>query len=206
MPTTLQPYALTTRQKVKDYLSISDTTKDTLIDELINYVSYFIQNYCGGRNFLSQSYVEIKDPGGRTKLFLNQFPVTAVTLVEYRSGTPSTPVWVTYSADAYLPYLLEGYIHFYARLPLVPQGMRVTYTAGYLIDFTNEFSATHTLPEDLTMVCTEIVAKQVNTAQSQGIYSESTEGQSVQFDSKVHKLSDNHEEILNSYKTFRYAI
>lgn len=203
---TLVSYALTTRQKVKDYLGISDSSKDTIIDILINGATDFIETYCGKRRFKSASYVEIKDCNGQKRLFLNQYPVTAVASVEYRSGTPSSPTWVTYNADSYLKYLDEGYVQFYAKLPLVPQGMRVNYTAGYLIDFANEFTATHTLPFDLTQVCTEIVAKKVGLATSQGISSQSTEGQSISFDVTAKDLSSEHKTILSTYQAFRYAI
>ncbi len=198
-------YALTTRQKVKDYLGISGTDKDTLIDQMINGATDFIESYCGGRRFKSTNYVEIKD-GGKSKLFLNQFPVTALTTVEYRSGTPSNPTWNTYDADSYEQYLSEGYLCFYGKLPDIPRGMRVTYTAGYLIDFNNETSATHTLPFDLTTVCTQLAAKNVNNSQAEGIQSQSTEGQSVTFDTTLRSLTADQKATLNKYKTYRYAI
>lgn len=206
MPTTVPTDALTTRQKVKDYLGITDAGTDTVIDELITYVTQMIKSYCGGRNFLSASYTEIYDSyRNRRSIFLKQRPVTSVSVVEYRSGTPTTPVWVTYNADGYLTYLEEGYIKFYAKLPEISQGLRVTYVAGYLIDFANEFSATHTLPEDLTLVATEIVAKIFNTRKSAGILNETTEGQSVSYSYKSHELDDNSRNILSSYQTHRVA-
>lgn len=201
------PDALTTRQKVKDYLSISDTNSDVVIDEAINYITQFIKSYCGGRNFLSQSYTEMYDSFRfRRKIFLRQYPVTVVSLVSYRSGTPTAIVWVPYDANGYLPYLNEGYVHFYAQLPEVHLGLQVVYTAGYLIDFTNEFDPTkHTLPEDLTYVATEMVAIMMNTRKSAGIITESTEGQSISYSFKARELDDNHRNILSGYKTFRLA-
>lgn len=207
MPTTVPPNALTTRQKVKDYLSIDDTDSDTIIDELITSATQFVQSYCGGRAFLAADYIEIKDSYRyRRSIFLNQHPANSVTKVEYRSGTPTAVVWVIYDANGYLPYLNEGYVKFYARLPEISQGLRITYNAGYLIDFTNEFDPTmHTLPEDLTLVCTEIVAKQYNTRKAIGILQETTEGQSVSYSYKARELDDMHRTILNGYKQFRIA-
>ena len=207
MPTTLVTDALTTRQKVKDYLDIADTTHDTVIDELINYTTQFIKSYCGGREFLNQSYTETYDSiRGRRKIFLKQMPVTAVSAVSYRSGTPTNVVWVTYNADGYLTYLKEGYIHFYAQLPEVSQGLRVQYTAGFLIDFTHEFDTTyHTLPQDVTFVATELTAKFFNTRKSMGILQESTEGQSISYSYKSREIDDAYRTILSKYTIFRVA-
>ena len=209
MPTPTVPTdALTTRQKVKDMLNITDTSKDTIIDELITYVTTFIKSFCGGRQFLSASYDEQYDSFRyRRKIFLRQYPVTAVSNVYYRGGTPTNVVWNNYLADGYLPYLNEGYIHFDAQLPKVHLGLRVVYTAGYLIDFTNEFDSTHhTLPEDLTLCATELVVKLLNTGKAMGILEETTEGQGVKYGYKMRELDDMHRNILANYKTFRIAL
>lgn len=205
MPTTVPTNALTTRTKVKSYMGITDSSSDTIIDELITGVTAFIQGYCGGRNFLSTSYVEIYDTyKGRHKIFLKQIPVTAISAVEYRSGTPSSPVWVTYSADGYLSYLSAGYIRFYGALPEIAQGMRISYTAGYFIDWANEFTATHTLPADLTMAANEMISTILNTRRSGGISNETTEGQSITYDFK-RAMTDNVRNTLTSYKVTRIA-
>ena len=44
-------YALTTKEKVKEFLGITGTTNDALIDSLINYITDFIESYVGGRRF-----------------------------------------------------------------------------------------------------------------------------------------------------------
>ena len=205
MPITIPPDALTTRTKVKSYLGILNTDSDTVIDELITGVTAFIKQYCGGRNFLSQAYSEIKDTKhGRHKLFLNNVPVTALTSVEYRSGTPSTPIWNIYNVDTYLLYAGAGYVYFYGGLPEVAQGMRINYTAGYLIDWANEFTATHTLPADLTMAANEMVGTILNLRKSGGVTTESTEGQSITYDYK-HALTDSIKATLGNYKIIHLA-
>lgn len=206
MPTTVPTDALTTRTKVKSYMGITSTDNDTVIDELITGVTAFIKAYCGGRSFLNQAHVETYDSKhGRHKIFLNQLPVTALTAVEYRAGTPSTPTWITYNADSYLLYGNAGYIHFYGALPEAPQGFRISYTAGYLIDFANEFTSTHTLPADLTMASNEMIATILNTRKSGGITTESTEGQAITYDTMAGAMSKNVKNILNGYKIFRIA-
>jgi hypothetical protein len=195
-------YALTTKEKVKFYLNITDTSKDTLIDQTISGVSGYIQRYTG-KNFLSQTYAEIRDSEGKSKLFLYNYPVTSLTSLEYRSGTPTSPVWNTFDANSYLLYSKAGYIGFYSILNKVMQGFKVNYTAGYLIDFANEFTATHTLPFEITQLATELVAQNVNTSNVSGISSESTEGQSVAFNMDTKSISSTQKAILNSYKVKR---
>ena len=205
MGTTTSVYALTTIDKVKDYIGVTDTSLDTVIASFINGVTDFIQGYCGGRNFLSQSYVETYDTRrNHRKIFLKQFPATAVSDVSYRSGTPTNPIWVTYNADSYLKYLPEGYLYFYGFLPEIHQGLRITYTAGYLIDFTNEFDTTkHTLPYDLTLAANSIIALEINTRKSKGISLEMTEGQRVQY---LRVVDDEVRNILKKYSTVHLAV
>jgi hypothetical protein len=207
MPTTIPTDALTSRAKVKSYLGITGTDNDALIDELITYVTQFIKSYCGGRKFLAADYVETYDSyRTRRVVFLKQRPCNSITTVEYCSGTPSAVVWVTYNADSYLKYLEEGYIKFYAQLPQISQGFRVSYNAGYKIDFSQEFDPLfHTLPEDITLVATELVVKILNTRKAVGISNESTEGQSVTYSRVIGELEGRHVQILGSYKYLKVA-
>jgi uncharacterized phiE125 gp8 family phage protein len=200
--------ALTTTAKVKTYLGITDSASDAVIELLINQATMFIENYCGGRKFLSQDYTEVYDTDGKT-IFLNQYPITAIASVKYRSGTPSTPVWNTYNVDSYLTYLNEGYIKFYGNLSKIPQGMQITYTAGYLIDFANETVVsplTHTLPFDLTMACTMLTAHYFGNRQASGISQMRTEGQEVRFKDNNDTIPDMVKQVLGQYQAFRYGI
>jgi hypothetical protein len=97
-------------------------------------------------------------------------------------------------------------------LPTVMQGVKLNYTAGYLIDWPNEGTATHTLPYNLTMACTELVAHKYNERQSQGVSSQTTEGQSVTFNTNKDKSGNpigmpvSVKQVLGLYQTFRYAV
>jgi len=198
-------YALTTKEKVKAYLEITDASKDAIIETLIDQVTDFIEGYCGGRRFLRSTYTQLFDTKqGMSKLFLNNFPVVdPVTSVKYRTGTVSTPIWNTYNADGYYLYADEGYIQFTASLPAVPKGIQVIYEAGYLIDWANDRTATHTLPRDLTGLATEMVAGAITKQKSQGVSMMSTEGQSVTFSKN---MTDDQKTILGRYQTYRMGI
>lgn len=217
MTTTILTYALTTKDKVKDYCGIpsTDTTTDDVITQLINQATGFIESFCGGRRFLSTTYTdELYDSmGGRSQIggsiiFLQQMPITALTAVKYRAGTTTTPNWVTYDANGYLLYGKEGYVKFYSVLPEISLGLSFTYTAGYLIDFANETDITkHTLPFDLTQVCTQMVAEQMNIRKSRGIKTESTEGQSITyFDRSGSNMDPMTLETLRKYQTNRLHV
>jgi len=199
--------ALTTKEKVKSYLSLSGSTNDVLIDMLIDQATAFIENYCGGRKFLSQSYTDVVDTKGGDKLFFENYPVTALTSVKYRSGTPSSPIWNVYNVDTYLLYSKAGYVKFFGQLPVSSQGIQLVYTAGYLIDFTQETNPTfHTLPNDLSMACTMFVASLFQNRQAQGISQLRTEGQEVRYKDLSEELPPSVKTILSQYQTFRYAV
>ena len=202
------PYAITTTERVKAQLSLKDVdvARDTYLDSLVAAVTDSIENYCGGRRFAATDYVEVYDTYVSNKIFLRQRPVNTVTSVEYRAGLPASPTWVTYNANSYLTYLKAGFINFFSKFVAFPQAFRVTYNAGYLIDWAHEYDATkHTLPHDLTTVATELVARKYNQRFSSGIYTESTEGQSITYESDKYALQDDHKAVLNGYKLIRVA-
>lgn len=209
---TLVPYALTTIQKVEALIGLpTSATNDALIGYLINSVSTFIQDYCGNKQFLSQSYSNeiydakpnVNEHGGST-IFLHQFPVSTLTSIEYRGGTITSPIWTAYNANSYMLYDKTGMVKFFMRFPYFPQGLRINYTAGYKIDFNNEFNSTlHTLPFQITSVATELVAKAYQLRQSQGIKSQSVEGQSVTFDNS---MTAEQKAVLGSFTVRRMAI
>jgi len=48
--------ALTSLALVKQFLGITTSTNDALLENLINYVSTFIETSCGKRRFLKTTY------------------------------------------------------------------------------------------------------------------------------------------------------
>lgn len=201
-------YGLTTRTKVKSFLGITDSSSDTIIDELINYVTDYIESMCG-RRFLETTYTgEEYDTKETTKIFLKNYPVSTLSSVEYRSGIISSPTWNTYDVNGYLLYGPEGYVKFFSRLSESSKGIRFTYTAGFKIDFTNEGSLTlHTLPYDISLVATELVAKLHDTRKSEGVLSMTTEGQSITYQSSVGDLvTKGQKSIISAYQAHRFSL
>lgn len=195
-------HALTTKEKVKTQLGITGTDSDAQIDSLIGYITDFIEGSCGGRRFKRTTYSneQYDTEDCKRDLFLKQMPVSSVTSVEYRTGTVTNPSWITYNADNYIPYLPEGYIHFFASLGKTHLGLRVTYVAGYLIDFANETNASlHTLPQDISGLATDLVCLMIQKKGTEGIQSQTTEGQSVTFTDPEKVMNSIHKSIIQKY-------
>jgi uncharacterized phiE125 gp8 family phage protein len=170
-------YALTTVARVKTRLGISDSNDDTLLLQLVNEATDAIESFCD-RRFKSTTYtteVYSGGDGGHYRLVLRQSPVTTLTAFQFRQGSISNSTYSAVDADS---YELEdagrtGIIGCLFPLSYGMNNYRVTYTAGYLIDFANEGDVTkHTLPADLTSACEQLVAMMYNVRKSAGVQSE----------------------------------
>lgn len=189
---------LTTKAKVKNILGITGTASDDLIDELITNITARIETYCN-RSFTEASFTEYFDTeSGDKKLFLRNTPVSSLTSVKYKTGNFGNPTYVAYNSNDYL--LKDSrVVSFNLNLPEAEQFVQVVYTGGYKIDFDNEDNTSlHTLPHDLEQVATELVVFYYQNRQSEGVLSETTEGQSVTF--KDIRITDKYKELLNPYR------
>jgi len=163
---TLIAWGLTTTARVKSRLDIASgtTTWDTLFERLIASATDKIERLAGGRRFLSTTYTNEVYSGGdgqQTMITLRHFPVTALSAVSYRAGTPDTPAWTAFGASEYelLNDKEPRRVRIYNAVYKGQNNIRVTYTAGYKIDFTDETTiANHTLPFDVEDLCQRIVA------------------------------------------------
>lgn len=207
-PTTLVPNALTTRSKVKSRLGkpTSDTSDDVLIDDCINQVTGFLEAVCN-RKFLNQPYTkELHDTDGGVYIFLKNLPVTVVTAVYIRGGTISNPVWTAIDPSGYFAdYLEEAMVRFVGHLPKNGRHLiAVDYTAGFLIDFTDEFNtAAHNLPFEITGLATDLVVKNINLRAAQGFKTEQVEGQKQEYD---FNLTEAQNAVINKYSKVRLTI
>jgi hypothetical protein len=128
--------ALTTKERVKDRLSITNGSFDGLLDNLILAVSARIQAITG-RRFIYATYTHELHDGSdlygscRAFLILKNGPVESVASVQYKPGTNTNPNWTTISPDDYDVNLSTGVIRFRYGAPRGMQNIRVTYTGGY---------------------------------------------------------------------------
>jgi len=177
MPT-IRTDALTNLERAKLFMGVVSDRYDGLITMLINQATGFINGYVG-RALKSTTYSDEEYDGhGDYQLFLKQFPVTAVSALQYNNAVDNSDDWQTFATTDYFWYE-NGTIKlqrstFFDR----PEGRaflnrlqryRVTYTAGYLIDFDNEEDTSkHTLPMEIEYVCQSLVAGIFNTRNAQG--------------------------------------
>jgi hypothetical protein len=181
-------YALTSATRVKNRLGLSatDTTRDAVIDRMIASATAFIEHACGGRRFKkavisNEVYDGSSDNSKRDEaLILKNAPAIegqSITL-EYQTGDFSNPSWVAFTTSIDAVDYDAGII--YVKLPTGKRNVRVSYTAGYLIDFTDEYdTSAHTLPFDLTDLCERLVVKLFKRRDSEGRSQESFNNSSI---------------------------
>ena len=80
----LGKYPFVTLPQVKDYLSISSTTQDARLSNLINYATGVVEHYIG-HAILANDYVEVFD-GGKTSVMVSRIPLNNVYQVTEYDG------------------------------------------------------------------------------------------------------------------------
>lgn len=195
-------YALTTKQRVKDRISLTVSDHDQVIDRIIAAITDFVEGECGGRRFLRTTYTNEVYTIFNTDqkyLALNNIPIGTVTAVQYRAGLRTNPSWTNFAADDW--DMSEDGKNGLLRIWGISTGIntiRVSYTAGYLIDFANAGSATaHTLPADLSDLAERLTIKVFQRREKEGRTSESFEGGSIQWKEHVDDLD---QRTLDRYK------
>ncbi len=200
MALTLKPYALTTVANVKSTLKITSTSWDDDITRFINGCTDWIEKECAdqfasrtGNTVLNTYTREIYDGGHDGASFLTLLhgnvanstidptdPHGSITEFQFRSGSPYQPFWTDFPLTNYELHRqgMTGTVRVYGGLPYGTNNLRITYQAGYAVDWTNEGSSTHTLPSDLTDLCERLVIKRLKRREDYGKASVSS-GQGV---------------------------
>jgi len=199
-------YALTTKERVKAKLEITASNQDTTIDRLIASVTDFIESKCN-RRFLRTTYTqEIYDGTNvdgtpKQSLILNNGPLVSISQFQYRTGLKSSPVWVDFVVDDYQEIKRLGVITL--TLPSGFENIRISYTAGYLIDFTNEFdSALHTLPHELTDLAERLVIRFFKKRESEGRSIETFQGSTTTWKEFLETLDN---EVIANHSRYIFA-
>lgn len=171
----MNTYGLTTESRIKTRLDIDNTDLDVLIKRLIYGATDTIERYCNGRRFLRTTgiveYFDGSHMDGRSRkmITLKNAPLVTITSVQFNSGTYQTPVWTTWSPTNYYSDDELGAIFTDCGFPAGKKNIKVTYTAGYIMDFANEYDETkHTIPYDLTEACEKMVVHFLKKRESEG--------------------------------------
>lgn len=200
----LVTYALTTLAKVKSRLNFSVTTFDTVLESLISAMTDWIEDYCD-RRFKETVYInEVYDGGNldglrKRWLILKNCPVSgSLTAFSYMAGVPSTPYWTAFLRDDYDLNSDAGIIKLFSVLPNGFRNIRVTYTAGYKIDWIAEADPTkHTLPFDISNVVERLVIKEFKRREAVGKAQESSGDASITWRDGLEKED---QEVLEKYR------
>ena len=176
-------WALTTLERVKTRLGMKETGFDILIEQLINSITDWIEGECSGRRFKETAYTnEIHDgsrpvgidEGKKKYLIFKHAPVSEVTSFQYNGGTISSPSWTNFIADDYQLLDKEGMIYVSGGLPRGFRNIRITYKAGYKIDFSSETDTTkHALPFDISNLAERLTVKEFKRREEVGKSGES---------------------------------
>ena len=78
-------YPFVTLAAVKDYLSISSTTQDGRVANILHYATGMVESYIG-QEVLANDYVEIFD-GGVSSVMVSRLPLSNVHLVSEFDGS-----------------------------------------------------------------------------------------------------------------------
>lgn len=197
--------ALITLADAKAYLKVATgtTSEDTIISDLINECSVWINSYCGRKlvdptfgGTVGAAYTEYYDGNGGPDLFLRQWPVIVVTSLYIDAlRVWDAPTQVDLAADVQVDSE-SGILTLWNNQSIFGRGVgnvRVIYRAGYIHGVN--------VPHDLQMACRKLVAWKYYQDYSQrrfGVASESTGDRQVNYTEEA--LLPDVKQILDRYR------
>lgn len=196
-------WALTTLDRVKNRLGLKETNFDILLEQIINSVTDWIEGECGKRRFKETSYSnEIYDGSmlreRKNYLALRHAPANSISLLQYNAGLISSPYWINFLSDEYQLLDKEGMIYAPAGVPAGRRNIKVSYVAGYKIDFSHDIDITkHTLPFDVSNLAERMAVKEFKRREDVGKSGETLGDATVNY---FDHLEDEDKAVLARYK------
>ena len=199
-------HALTTVDRTKTFLGISDNTYDTVLEALISSVTDFIEHECD-RRFKKTSYTGILlDGEGKNELILPQWPViSSETFKLYERDTVEygNDSWCEIDSDDYRIDYDAGIVRANFKFLNGFQNYKVDYTAGYNFDLSSTFLSDVELG-DLELIVWKLVGRVFNQRKGAGdIRSMRLYNYSVTFTKEAYS-DDEIKEVLMKYKRFTF--
>lgn len=195
MPTTSTTW-LCTLADLRTYLQIpeADTEQDPHLQNLITRATAFIYSLTR-RTILSTDHTEYCSGDGTNTLELNNYPVTAVTLIEDSLSGNADFSFTDSDLNEEFGYedsgelmLLSGDLFHKPSSAYPPRNYKVIYTAGF-----------PTAPEDLRQVCVELAAGKYYPGEKQrlGIATKTFGGETVTY--RMDDLSPAQRMVIDLY-------
>lgn len=139
---------LVTKSEYKAYAGLTSPTQDAQIDSIIPKVSELVKSICNRTfvDYVDDAKVEYYD-GGTNYHVLKEYPVIAITSVEYSADYGNTYTTLTEYTDFAVRKTDDTLIPIGAtEFPYAINGYRITYTGGYT-----------ELPSDLKLAVLDLV-------------------------------------------------
>lgn len=138
---------LTTVARLKPFLEITDTANDGPLQDLVTGASNYFLQLISRPSLYTQTYTEVRDGRGTTRMMLRNFPITAVSSVTINGisiPASSSPFAAGYVFDGDAVKLIgfcfeKGY-----------NNVTIVYTAGYPV-----MAGSPLVPQDYTMLGVE---------------------------------------------------
>lgn len=202
----VKSYALTTRQRLIDFLGLTGltSTQNSVLDRIIDSVTEFIENYTG-RRFKQTTYTnELYDGDGSEYLLLKNYPVNSASsfTLSRRDSVVNESSWSSIDSEDYFVDYDTGIVEYAGGLRFAsqPKHYRVTYTAGYNYDNSSTFLS-DTEAGDIEYIAWKLCA--VAWARRQGdpsIASESIGDYSVSYTKEAFE-NDEVKSVLDKYSS-----
>lgn len=162
--------ALTTLQRVKDWLGITDTKNDTVLQQLIDSCSGFIEQYLN-RTILSTEYTDLIDGTGSRTQTLRNYPITAVSMLMMNNVAQSILPISNFNTTG-VKFEGRQLIGQNVVFPCGKRNIYITYTAGY-----------ETVPPAIEQACVEMISMKFKNERGDrfGVSSKSLAGESITF-------------------------
>ena len=139
---------LITKKEYKDYVGISSTNSDTIIDAIIPNVSQFVKSYCRRTfiDYVNDSKVETTSGGYGDRIHLQEYPLISVSSVDYSEDYGQTYTSFVEYTDYAVDVETGEIVSLLGDFTKLINGYQITYTAGY-----------EEVPEDLKLAVMDLV-------------------------------------------------
>ena len=158
-----------TIDNLKLVLWITDSDSDVLLTFFMDSALVSIEAYLW-RSLLANDYVEVHNWNAQRRIIVGQYPINTITSIEKNTWTHDVPVWEPTSPELYTFETNTWIIHITDYLERWFNNYKISYNAGY-----------STIPKDIEMVAIKMASKEYNTRNSQGVKSESVNGDRIEF-------------------------
>lgn len=187
----VKSYALTTRQRLIDFLGLNasslTTTQQNLLDRIIDTATEYIENYCG-RHFKKTTYTnQLLNGNGAGQVVLKHYPIDSSESfgLEVRNSALNEGGYTTIEANSYIVDYDSGVVSGMSGFSFIKgYGLyRASYTAGYDFDNSTTFLS-DTTAGDVEYAMWKLCAAAWNKKKgSLGVVSESLGDYSVTYGS-----------------------